>query len=92
MGAKRRDINLQFLLEAMVQTTFGGLIGVLVGLVIVYGVPAIAEAWGGRAPAKLVDLSIYLAVDFAIDVGVIFGLYPAWRASRLDPIEALRHE
>jgi putative ABC transport system permease protein len=93
LGAKRRDIVLQFILEAMVQTAVGGLTGVLLGVLAVYGIPYIAAYWGRpNVPAQLVDHSIYLALSVSVDIGVLFGLYPAWRASRLDPIEALRHE
>jgi putative ABC transport system permease protein len=93
LGAKRRDITMQFLIEAMLQTSMGGLAGVLLGLSIVFGVPFLAETFfDSHLPAKLHVLSIFISVGVAIGVGVVFGLYPAWKASRLDPIEALRHE
>jgi putative ABC transport system permease protein len=93
LGAKRKDIVSQFLIEAVVQTTIGGLAGVLLGLLIVFGVPYIgSHFFEANWPAKLHVPSIFLGLSFAIFVGVVFGLYPAWRASRLDPIEALRHE
>ncbi len=91
LGAKRRDITLQFLMEAIVQTTSGGLVGVLLGLAIIYGSPPLAELFQVKLPAKLHVPSIFLALGVAIGVGVVFGLYPARRASRLDPIEALQH-
>src|SRR5688572_24947331 len=92
LGAKRRDITFQFLIEAIAQTSLGGLLGVLLGLAIVFGVPWLGQTMGYNLPAKLHIPSVYLGLGFAVAVGVLFGLYPAWRASRLDPIEALRHD
>jgi putative ABC transport system permease protein len=92
LGAKRRDITMQFLIEAVVQTTVGGLIGVALGLIIIYVVPPIWALFGANLPAKLHEMSIFLSVAVAVAVGVAFGWYPAWRASMLDPIEALRHD
>jgi putative ABC transport system permease protein len=93
LGAKRRDITLQFLIEAMVQTTLGGLLGVLLGLSVVYAAPHLAR-WIAHAhlPAALNVGSIFLSLFVSISVGVLFGWYPARRASLLDIIEALRHE
>jgi putative ABC transport system permease protein len=90
LGAKRRDITMQFLIEAMVQTTIGGLLGVLVGLAIVYLVPAVAGIWEINLPARIHVPSIFISLGVAISVGVLFGWYPARRAAHLDPIEALR--
>ena len=90
LGAKRRDITLQFLIEAMVQTTIGGLLGVVVGLSIVYIVPFVAGIWEINLPARIHVPSIFISLGVAISVGVLFGWYPARRAAHLDPIEALR--
>jgi putative ABC transport system permease protein len=93
LGAKRRDITLQFLIEAMVQTTAGGLFGVMLGIAVVFLVPFVANGlFGARLPAKLNEWSFVLSLGVATAVGIGFGFYPAWKASRLDPIEALRHE
>ena len=100
LGAKRKDIVMQFLVEAVVQTTIGGLVGAVIGLAAVFGVPAVWDwirTWSwiasdARLPAKLHVGSIFLSVGVSILVGMVFGLYPAWRAAKLDPIEALRHE
>lgn len=93
LGAKRRDITMQFLIEAVVQTTIGGLIGVLLGLIIILVVPRVASLLlEAKMPAKLHELSIFLSLAVAVGVGVLFGWYPARRASLLDPIEALRHD
>jgi putative ABC transport system permease protein len=93
LGAKRRDITFQFLIEAVVQTTLGGLVGMMLGLGSVYLIPPLC-AWivNSNVPTKLHIPSIFLSLAVAISVGVLFGWYPARRASRLDPIEALRHE
>jgi putative ABC transport system permease protein len=64
----------------------------LLGLTIVFGIPVAANWLGYNLPAKLHVNSIYLALGVAVSVGVLFGWYPAQRASRLDPIEALRHD
>jgi putative ABC transport system permease protein len=98
LGAKRRDIILQFLIEAVVQTSTGGLIGVVLGLGVVLLLPPVVVLlahWGwvqGHLPAIIDVYSIFISVAVSVGVGVGFGLYPAWKASRLDPIEALRHE
>ncbi len=93
LGAKRWDIMLQFLIEAMVQTTVGGSVGAIAGIALVFFAPWAARTlFSANLPAQLNGLSIVLAMSFSVGVGVFFGLYPAIRASRLDPIEALRHD
>jgi putative ABC transport system permease protein len=91
LGAKRRDITMQFLIEAVVQTTIGGLLGMAVGFALVFGLPALWRLFDANLPAQISVLSIFLSLGVAVGVGVLFGWYPAYRASRLDPIEALRH-
>jgi len=93
LGAKRRDIVFQFLIEAVVQTSIGGLLGIVAGIGIVYGVPAVVHWWWGTTtPAVLQVQPMVISFFVAALIGVVFGLYPAWRAAQLDPIEALRHE
>jgi putative ABC transport system permease protein len=93
LGAKRQDITLQFLIEAAVQTSVGGLIGVTSGLAVVFTIPFIVKFVSGSNLPAVVNLqSIFYSVDVSLIVGVLFGLYPARRAALLDPIEALRHE
>ena len=87
VGAARRDIVLQFLLEAALVSGAGGLFGVALGIL---AVPLAASLNGGVA--LLDPASIPLALAVALLTGLVFGLYPALRASLLDPIEALRHE
>jgi putative ABC transport system permease protein len=87
VGAKRRDILTQFLLEAVVLSTIGGLCGVLLGVVGSQLVSSIA-AWPTVVPVE----AITLAVVFSGAVGIFFGFYPARKAARLDPIQALRYE
>jgi putative ABC transport system permease protein len=91
LGAKRKDIMMQFLIEAVVQTSIGGVMGVIVGLGFVFGLPPLVEAFGGHLPASVHVPSIFLGMSASIVVGVHAGLYPAFRAAYLDPIEALRH-
>jgi putative ABC transport system permease protein len=93
LGAKRRDITLQFLIEGVVQTAVGGLIGVVLGLTAVFVIPLIWKfITGEHLPAQVNVDSIFYSILVAVSVGILFGWYPARRASRLDPIEALRHE
>lgn len=87
VGARRRDIVRQFLIEAASMGAAGGLLGTALGLLAVPGVSAFFQR-----PAALDPTSIPLALSVALATGIGFGAYPAIRASRLDPIEALRHE
>ena len=87
VGAKGKDILLQFLIEAVTLSLIGGLIGIALGL---GGSLAIANL--GSLPAIIQPASIALAFGFAAAVGVFFGFYPARKAARLDPIDALRYE
>lgn len=88
VGAKRRDILLQFLVEAVVLSLLGGVMGIALGYVGSNLVARLSE----DLTAYTSPSAILLATGFSVAVGVFFGIYPAARASRLDPIEALRYE
>jgi putative ABC transport system permease protein len=87
VGARTRHILVQFLVEAIVVSTIGGLIGVVVGLLGTHLVATLA-AW----PTLVSGPAIAVAFSFSAAVGVLFGFYPARRAAGLDPIVALRSE
>jgi putative ABC transport system permease protein len=87
IGAKRKQIVGQFLIETVVLSTTGGLIGIGIGLLVPWlitsfaGMPTVVKPW-----------SLVLSLGISMTVGILFGIYPAFRAAELDPIEALRHE
>ncbi|HWP91264.1 MAG TPA: ABC transporter permease [Thermodesulfobacteriota bacterium] len=87
VGAKERDILIQFLIEAVVLSLVGGIIGILLGI-IATKTASLLTGW----PSLVSVGAIILAFGFAALIGVFFGLYPAKKASKLDPIEALRYE
>jgi len=87
LGARERDIWLQFLLEAAFLTFAGGIIGVLLGWIVSYFV----DVTGFMTTVVTADI-VVLAVSVSVAIGIFFGFYPAWNASRLNPIEALRSE
>ncbi len=89
VGAKRRDILMQFLVEAMVLSLFGGFMGIAVG----YGISQTLPMLISELRSTVVTMnSILLATGFSAAIGLFFGVYPATRAARLRPIEALRYE
>jgi putative ABC transport system permease protein len=100
VGAKRRDILVQFLIESAVLAFAGGVIGILLGIGfastlgnMMVGAGAVGPRFlrgGGQSVITL--SSILLAFSFAVGVGIFFGMYPANKASKLDPVEALRYE
>jgi len=87
VGASRRDIRWQFLIEALILALIGGLVGAALG-----AAAAVAIAWKAGWPILISPWTVILACGFAGFVGISFGLYPAHRAARLDPIVALRFE
>ncbi len=88
LGAKRKDITQQFLIETVVLSGVGGVLGVIIGIaipqIIVYFIP--------DQKAFVTGSSVLLSFGISVAIGILFGLYPARRAAMMDPIEALRHE
>lgn len=87
VGATRQDILLQFLIESSCLSIMGGIVGLLIGVGISSLVPFFFE-WPSETPLW----SVLIAFSFSAIVGISFGLYPAWKAAMLNPIEALRYE
>ena len=87
LGARRREILWQFLIEAIFLTSTGGLLGILFGSTI-----GLAIHWLSGFPVSLPWWSFAIGIGFSASVGIFFGLFPAIKAARLDPIEALRYE
>ena len=87
LGAKKRDIIIQFLSETLLLTLTGGILGIVLGSVMPFLV-----TYFSRQPTVITGGSLVLAFGISAGVGIIFGLYPAYRAANMDPIESLRHE
>jgi putative ABC transport system permease protein len=87
VGARRRELLLQFVVEALVLSLLGGAVGVVVGIGAAHALTQLME-W----PTEISTQAVAMAFLISATVGIVFGYYPARRASRLDPIEALRRE
>ena len=87
LGARRTDILIQFLVESTTLSMVGGLIGLL----LAYGISKLLVKFS-PIPAELPIWAAFLAIGVSSGVGIVFGIYPAWKAAKLDPIVALRAE
>jgi len=94
VGARQWDILRQFLVESVLLSTIGGLMGLALGTAASAGITSVINAItsGTKWPTVVSLPAAVIAILFGVLVGVVFGFYPAWRASRLDPIDALRYE
>ena len=95
IGARRGDILLQFLIESTTISIIGGGLGIILGIFAAYGfgnLVAQAMPGGGDWGAVIEPTAILIAFTFAVGVGILFGLFPAMKASKLDPAEALRYQ
>lgn len=92
LGARNKDILFEFLIEAVLLTLMGGIIGILAGSFLAFTIAKFAQANGFDWPFVIPIFSIALAVSMSMAVGIVFGVFPARNASKLNPIEALNKE
>ena len=92
IGAKYRNILLQFLAESVILTLTGGVIGLIIGVIVSYAVALIARGQGYNWDFVISLGSVIFAIGMSSLIGIVFGMYPARRAARLNPIDALRYE
>jgi putative ABC transport system permease protein len=92
LGARKKDILMQFLTESSLLSFIGGIIGILFGWLIAFVVGKVATATGNTFTPIVGTDAILLSTSFSAAIGLFFGIYPASRAASLEPVEALRHE
>jgi putative ABC transport system permease protein len=89
LGAKRRDVLIQFLIEAGTISGCGGVVGIILGILLAKSIDILTR---GEIPSMIMPSSIFIALIFSVFVGMFFGIYPASKAANLNPIEALHYE
>lgn len=92
VGATGHDILSQFLFEAILLTSIGGVVGIIIGAILSLIIYLVAISYNFNWVYSIPISSILLSVGFSAFIGVLFGIYPARKAARLNPIEALRRE
>lgn len=92
VGAKSKDVLFQFILESASVAFFGGVIGIICGILISFVVAKAVQMFGYNWPFFISITSIFVATVVSISIGIVFGIYPARKASRISPMEALRYE
>jgi putative ABC transport system permease protein len=92
VGAKNHDVQIQFLMEAIFVSLLGGILGIIIGIVISFLISAVAQALQYSWQFLISWQSIIIAAAVSIAIGIIFGLYPARKAAKISPMEALRYE
>jgi len=92
LGARNTDVMAQFLVESAAVSFLGGAIGIILGVLVSFLASAVIQSLGYNWPFLISIWSIIIAVAVSILIGIIFGLYPAYKAARVSPMEALRYE
>lgn len=92
LGATNKDILYEFLLESIILTIIGGILGIIIDAGMAYVVALIAQSQNFDWTFKIPVISLVLGIGMSAVIGIVFGVFPARRASKLDPIEALRYE
>ena len=87
LGAKNKHIALQFLIESIILTVSGGFLGMVIGMLLSFGISSLL-----KLPFSVSTLAVMLAIGVSGGVGIVFGWYPAQKAAKLSPIEALKYE
>ncbi|MEN8251987.1 MAG: FtsX-like permease family protein [Patescibacteria group bacterium] len=92
VGARKRDIVTQFLFESMIISFVGGFLGFLLGLLVIWITAVVAKESGLVWEIVVTANMAYISIAISLSIGFLFGIYPAYRAARISPMEALRYE